>query len=165
MFGLVRLTRYRRERKYCFRSLGIDRWEGLWSVRRLPDDDGLPLFEVNRAESLEESNAPLPLMPRSEPVVAEARQKGEMRGAVITRQMPGAASVVFMTLRDETGRRHAPDIGKPYDSRMKSSDCRRTVLTRSLSTIRDRRVQIRAGCSGIRAESGYSRRAGTFIDI
>jgi error-prone DNA polymerase len=123
----------------CFRSLGMDRREGLWSVRRLPDDDGLPLFDASRTESLaKESNAPLPLMPRSEHVVADYEKlrfslKGDPMeflrdlfrserilscaelnatkngrrvkcgGVVITRQMPGDAGVVFMTLRDETG--------------------------------------------------------------
>jgi error-prone DNA polymerase len=123
----------------CFRSLGMDRREGLWSVHRLPDDGGLPLFDTSRAESLaRESNAPLPLMPRSEHVVADYEKmrfslKGDpmeflrelfkreqilscadlnatkngkhvkCAGIVITRQMPGDAGVVFMTLRDETG--------------------------------------------------------------
>jgi error-prone DNA polymerase len=122
-----------------FRSLGMDRREGLWSVRRLPDDDGLPLFDASKTESLaKESNAPLPLMPRSEHVVADYEKfrfslKGDPMeflrdlfrserilscselnaakngkrvkcgGVVITRQMPGDAGVVFMTLRDETG--------------------------------------------------------------
>jgi error-prone DNA polymerase len=123
----------------CFRSLSMDRREGLWSVRRLPDDDGLPLFEASKAESLaKEANAPLPLMALSEHVVSDYEKlrfslkgdpmeflrdlfrserilscaelnatkhgrKVKCGGVVITRQMPGDAGVVFMTLRDETG--------------------------------------------------------------
>lgn len=56
----------------ALRSLGMDRREGLWSVRRLPDDDSLPLFEARDQSSLgAESTAPLPEMPRSEHVLAD----------------------------------------------------------------------------------------------
>ena len=33
----------------AFRSFGLDRREGLWAVRRLPDDKPLPLFEIRAA--------------------------------------------------------------------------------------------------------------------
>ncbi|WP_332811087.1 error-prone DNA polymerase, partial [Sphingomonas sp.] len=33
----------------AFRSLGLDRREALWAVRRLPDDEALPLFEAAQA--------------------------------------------------------------------------------------------------------------------
>ena len=56
----------------AFRSIGLDRREALWAVRRLPDDLALPLFEVSAARELpEESATPLPLMPRSEQVIAD----------------------------------------------------------------------------------------------
>jgi error-prone DNA polymerase len=56
----------------ALRSLGMDRREGLWSVRRLPDDDSLPLFEVRHAPDLApEHNQPLPEMPKSEHVLAD----------------------------------------------------------------------------------------------
>ena len=54
------------------RSLGMDRREGLWSVRRLPDDNTLPLFEARQAADLApEENSPLPIMPRGEHVLAD----------------------------------------------------------------------------------------------
>jgi error-prone DNA polymerase len=123
----------------AFRSLGMDRREALWAVRRLPGDAPLPLFAARSTEELPlESGAPLPLMPRSEQVladyqmlrlslkghlmeflrdlfrsegivscreVAEARDGAPARcaGIVLTRQMPGDAGVVFITLSDETG--------------------------------------------------------------
>jgi error-prone DNA polymerase len=60
----------------AFRGFGLDRREGLWAVRRLPDDSPLPLFahEGNRGatpEQGEEHIAPLPLMPLSEHVLAD----------------------------------------------------------------------------------------------
>ncbi|MCK1389542.1 error-prone DNA polymerase [Bradyrhizobium sp. 1] len=56
----------------AFRSLGLDRREALWQVRRLPDDVALPLFEAATArEQPDEHAQPLPLMPRSEQVVAD----------------------------------------------------------------------------------------------
>ncbi|QOZ67749.1 error-prone DNA polymerase [Bradyrhizobium arachidis] len=56
----------------AFRSLGLDRREALWQVRRLPDDVPLPLFEAATArEQPDEHAKPLPLMPRSEQVVAD----------------------------------------------------------------------------------------------
>ncbi|QPF89617.1 error-prone DNA polymerase [Bradyrhizobium commune] len=56
----------------AFRSLGLDRREALWQVRRLPDDVVLPLFEAATArEQPDEQAKPLPLMPRPEQVVAD----------------------------------------------------------------------------------------------
>jgi len=60
----------------AFRSFGLDRREGLWAVRRLPDDNPLPLFayEGNRGATPElgaETIAPLPQMPLSEHVLAD----------------------------------------------------------------------------------------------
>ncbi len=60
-----------------FRGFGLDRRESLWAVRRLPDDDPLPLFahEGNRGGATPELGAehiaPLPLMPLSEHVLAD----------------------------------------------------------------------------------------------
>ena len=56
----------------AFRGFGLDRREGLWAVRRLPDDAPLPLFAPRAApEQGEEQIAPLPLMPLSEHVLAD----------------------------------------------------------------------------------------------
>jgi error-prone DNA polymerase len=56
----------------ALRSLGMDRREGLWAVRRLPDDDPLPLFAAARARELgEEAEANLPTMPLGEHVAAD----------------------------------------------------------------------------------------------
>ncbi len=55
-----------------FGSFGLDRREALWAVRRLVDDDPLPLFAVHRAPELpKEETAPLPVMPLSEQVLAD----------------------------------------------------------------------------------------------
>jgi error-prone DNA polymerase len=60
----------------ALRSFGLDRREGLWAVRRLPDDNPLPLFayEGHRGATPElgaEKIAPLPVMPLSEHVLAD----------------------------------------------------------------------------------------------
>ena len=61
----------------AFRSLGLDRREALWAVRRLPDDDALPLFAAAEArergarELGAEPEANLPLMPLGEHVAAD----------------------------------------------------------------------------------------------
>ena len=56
----------------AFRSLGLDRREALWQVRRLPDDVPLPLFEAAIArEQPDEHAKPLPAMPKPEQVVAD----------------------------------------------------------------------------------------------
>lgn len=61
----------------AFRSLGQDRREALWAVRRLPDDDPLPLFAAAEArergarELGAEPDARLPTMPLGEHVAAD----------------------------------------------------------------------------------------------
>ncbi|OYW58758.1 MAG: error-prone DNA polymerase [Bosea sp. 12-68-7] len=56
----------------AFRSLGLDRREALWAVRRLPDDEALPLFAAARARELgEEPALPLPIMPLPQQIVAD----------------------------------------------------------------------------------------------
>jgi len=56
----------------AFRGFGLDRREGLWAVRRLPDDDPLPLFAPRATpEQGAEEIAPLPAMPLSEHVLAD----------------------------------------------------------------------------------------------
>jgi error-prone DNA polymerase len=56
----------------AFRSMGLDRREALWAVRRLPDDEALPLFEVAQARELgAERVMALPAMPLAEHVVAD----------------------------------------------------------------------------------------------
>ena len=55
-----------------FQSVAMDRREILWAVRRLADDDALPLFAAQYAEEqAEEEIAPLPPMPLSEHVLAD----------------------------------------------------------------------------------------------
>ncbi|HEX3430974.1 MAG TPA: error-prone DNA polymerase [Rhizomicrobium sp.] len=121
-----------------FQSLGEDRREILWAVRRLPDDEALPLFRTQFVEEQpEEAIAPLPKMPLGEHVLADYRMlrlslrahlmqflrplfslegvlscaeisaakdgvRARCAGIVLTRQMPGDAGVVFVTLSDET---------------------------------------------------------------
>jgi len=56
----------------AFRGFGLDRREGLWAVRRLPDDNPLPLFAPRAAPEMGiEKIAPLPAMPLSEHVLAD----------------------------------------------------------------------------------------------
>ncbi len=56
----------------AFGSIGLNRRDALWAVRRLPDDDPLPLFAAARAcELAPEPDARLPLMPLAEHVVAD----------------------------------------------------------------------------------------------
>ena len=56
----------------ALRSLGLDRRQGLWEVRRLPSSDVLPLFAAADAAELgREQDMPLPTMPLSEHVVAD----------------------------------------------------------------------------------------------
>jgi error-prone DNA polymerase len=55
-----------------FQSISMDRREILWAVRRIADDDALPLFAVQYVEEqAEEEIAPLPIMPLSEHVLAD----------------------------------------------------------------------------------------------
>ncbi len=55
-----------------FQSISMDRREILWAVRRIADDDALPLFAAQYVEEQsEEEIAPLPLMPLSEHVLAD----------------------------------------------------------------------------------------------
>ena len=121
----------------CFQSIARDRREILWAVRRIPDDEDLPLFAAQYAEEQpEEDIAPLPPMPLSEHVLADYQMlrlslrahlmfflrdlfksegvldcaqiwkardgsRASCAGIVLTRQMPGDAGVVFITLSDE----------------------------------------------------------------
>ena len=56
----------------AFRSIGLDRREALWQVRRLSGEAALPLFESRGlAELPEEDIARLPVMPESEHVLAD----------------------------------------------------------------------------------------------
>ena len=56
----------------ALRSMGLDRREGLWAVRRLPDDEPLPLFRAARARELGvEAAANLPTMPLKEHVATD----------------------------------------------------------------------------------------------
>ena len=122
-----------------FQSMAMDRREILWAIRRIPDDDALPLFAARYVEEqAEEEIEPLPAMPLSEHVLADYRMlrfslrahlmfflrdlfraegvldcaeisgardgsRASCAGIVLTRQMPGDAGVVFITLSDEAG--------------------------------------------------------------
>jgi error-prone DNA polymerase len=56
----------------AFRGFGLDRREGLWAVRRLPDDKPLPLFaRLAAPDQGMEQIAPLPAMPLSEHVLTD----------------------------------------------------------------------------------------------
>src|SRR6185312_16095876 len=56
----------------AFRRFGLDRREGLWTVRRLPDDKPLPLFaRLSAPDQGAEQIAPLPVMPPSEHVLTD----------------------------------------------------------------------------------------------
>ncbi|MBN9544022.1 MAG: error-prone DNA polymerase [Alphaproteobacteria bacterium] len=54
----------------AFRGFGLDRREGLWAVRRLPDDKPLPLFAHTPDQGAEQI-APLPAMALSEHVLTD----------------------------------------------------------------------------------------------
>jgi error-prone DNA polymerase len=61
----------------AFRSLGLDRREGLWAVRgldRVGDQDDLPLFAVSRPARETEPDAKLPPMPLGAHVVEDYRR-------------------------------------------------------------------------------------------
>ncbi len=56
----------------AFCSIGLDRREALWAVRRLPDDNPLPLFAAADARELaDEADAFLPVMPLAEHIAAD----------------------------------------------------------------------------------------------
>jgi error-prone DNA polymerase len=56
----------------AFRGFGLDRREGLWAVRRLPDDKPLPLFaRLSAPDQGSEQIAPLPAMALSEHVLTD----------------------------------------------------------------------------------------------
>jgi error-prone DNA polymerase len=56
----------------ALRGFGFDRREGLWAVRRLPDDKKLPLFDrLSAPDQGLEQIAPLPQMPLSEHVLTD----------------------------------------------------------------------------------------------
>nr|WP_256366631.1 error-prone DNA polymerase [Ancylobacter sp. TS-1] len=56
----------------AFGSIGLDRREAAWAVRRLPDDAPLPLFAAADARELgEDADAHLPLMPLPEQIAVD----------------------------------------------------------------------------------------------
>ena len=56
----------------AFRSIGLDRRAALWEVRRLPEDDPLPLFAASEARELgDEPDAHLPAMALGEHVATD----------------------------------------------------------------------------------------------
>lgn len=72
--GLPKVAMVKLAEADAFRSMGLDRREAAWEVRRLPDDVELPLFAAMRAEELaEEPMVELPAMPMGEHVAADYR--------------------------------------------------------------------------------------------
>ncbi len=70
--GLPKAALVRLAEADAMRSMGLDRREAAWAVRRLPDDIALPLFEAAGAiELAEEPLVELPAMPLPEHVVAD----------------------------------------------------------------------------------------------
>ncbi|MCP8937904.1 error-prone DNA polymerase [Alsobacter sp. SYSU M60028] len=70
--GLSKAALVRLAEADAMRSMGLDRREAAWAVRRLPDDIALPLFEAaGAAELAEEPATALPAMPLPEHVVAD----------------------------------------------------------------------------------------------
>ncbi|TSJ64526.1 DNA polymerase III subunit alpha [Starkeya sp. 3C] len=56
----------------AFRSMGLDRRAAAWAVRRLPNDEPLPLFAAADARELgEDTDAALPLMPLPEQIAVD----------------------------------------------------------------------------------------------
>lgn len=94
----------------AFRSLGLDRREALWAVRRLPDDEALPLFEAAQARELGTERAmALPSMPLAEHVVADyqtvrlslkGHPMGLLRGRFARERVASCGEV--STMRDGT---------------------------------------------------------------
>ena len=88
----------------AFRSIGLDRRAALWAVRRLPDDQPLPLFHAAEARELaEEPDAELPLMGLGEQVATD-----------------------YQTLRLSL-KAHPMEILRPVFARDKVATCRETV--------------------------------------
>jgi len=104
----------------AFRGFGLDRREGLWAVRRLPDDKPLPVMPLSehvladyRTVALSLKAYPTQfLRPRfdAEGFTACAdvgKQKDgafvRCAGVVLVRQRPGEGKTIFITLSDETG--------------------------------------------------------------
>jgi error-prone DNA polymerase len=72
--GIARASLEKLAAADAFRSLGLDRRQGLWEVRGLPKEIPLPLFEhADAAEAGSEEEVTLPLMPLSEHVVNDYR--------------------------------------------------------------------------------------------
>ncbi|MHB2170227.1 error-prone DNA polymerase [Alsobacter sp. R-9] len=70
--GLPKAALVRLAEADAMRSMGLDRREAAWAVRRLPDAVALPLFEAaGAAELAEEPLVTLPAMPMPEHVVAD----------------------------------------------------------------------------------------------
>jgi error-prone DNA polymerase len=70
--GLPKAALVRLAEADAMRSMGLDRRDAAWAVRRLPDALSLPLFEAaGAAELAEEPMVTLPAMPMPEHVVAD----------------------------------------------------------------------------------------------
>jgi error-prone DNA polymerase len=70
--GLPKAALVRLAEADALRSMGLDRRDAAWAVRRLPDDVALPLFEATGAAELaEEPLVALPAMPLPEHVVID----------------------------------------------------------------------------------------------
>ena len=93
------------------RSLGLNRREALWAIRRLPDAEPLPLFAAAAARELaDEPDARLPVMPLAEQVttdyqVTRLSLKGHPMGLLRPRfRAENIASAAEMTARPDGAR-------------------------------------------------------------
>ena len=105
----------------AFRSLGLDRREALWAVRRLPDDRPLPLFlSATAREQPDEGARPLPQMPLPEQVVADYQ--------TIRLSLKGHPMEFLRGMFDDEGVVSCIDIS--HDNDKKTVRCAGVVLVR-----------------------------------
>ncbi len=107
----------------AFRSLGLDRREALWAVRRMTGEDSLPLFAVrDESDQPGEQTAPLPQMPLGEHVVADYQ--------TLRLSLKGYPTQFLRTRFAREGIMSCHDVGKAKDgARVK---CAGVVLVRQM---------------------------------
>lgn len=88
-------------------TLELDRREALWAVRRLPDDDALPLFAAANARELgEEPDASLPTMALGEHVAADYQTtRLSLKAHLMAILRPVFAAEGFLTCAEVEARR------------------------------------------------------------
>ena len=107
----------------CFQSLALDRREILWAVRRIADDDALPLFAVQYVEEQPaEKIAPLPVMPLGEHVLADYR--------MLRLSLRAHLMEFLRSLFKSEGVKSCAEIGEARDGRR--ATCAGIVLTRQM---------------------------------